>query len=592
MIHHSRNTAQKQWAETKVLTISGVVRVFNTKRKLLKTMDDYSKAWLLLLEYVEKMALSDTTEVSLAALKAMQEMIMSSSSDDHTSSPKASFTSTTLKDINWNLCWKAWLNIGTQKTKFVANADTATPSQANLLLTGYVKIFSSLFPRIRTQFRRADMESLGEVLLLCIQVPIEHDSGASAESLTPVHVAAMDCLQLAEEVALEGGNPTLAPAIFEFLFQVHTQALSLILHVCGITMCSLSLSLQVISLAFSPKQQQSHGHDQQQQRQQLTSGRFREKLSLLGEVAAERLGDFFLAAYPLLQQGPKRVHILATTVKVFRSPLRLKYRCFRDSNWRTSVNVLLKVLRTGIPLARSLEEEVKVTAEPFWEELAQVLEHFLFSESALEQRQEERMADEAVDCHIIELLREEVLPFPNAVAPSFIRKVVILLNRGSIHSSIQLSEDCSGSVGLREDFAKLCFETLLDFSLVRDEPCFEMEQSECSLTNRLAITSLLQRFQEVLVDAIDGEKLNRNIPLRRQKTSEIAFVLRAIATVVASMKKASNPQVDDQTWRQAIALYPYLVQCTETNSPQISASVKEALLQYHDLLKPYGYPLP
>ena len=72
MIHHSRNTAQKQWAETKVLTISGVVRVFNTKRNLLRSMGDYSKAWVLLLEYVEKMALSDTTEVSLAALKALQ----------------------------------------------------------------------------------------------------------------------------------------------------------------------------------------------------------------------------------------------------------------------------------------------------------------------------------------------------------------------------------------------------------------------------------------------------------------------------------------------------------------------------------------
>ena len=75
MIHHSRNTAQKQWAETKVLTISGVVRVFNTKRKLLRVMGDYSKAWVLLLEYVEKMALSDTSEVSLAALKALQVSI-------------------------------------------------------------------------------------------------------------------------------------------------------------------------------------------------------------------------------------------------------------------------------------------------------------------------------------------------------------------------------------------------------------------------------------------------------------------------------------------------------------------------------------
>lgn len=29
LIHHSRNTAQKQWAETQVLTLSGVCRVSN-----------------------------------------------------------------------------------------------------------------------------------------------------------------------------------------------------------------------------------------------------------------------------------------------------------------------------------------------------------------------------------------------------------------------------------------------------------------------------------------------------------------------------------------------------------------------------------
>lgn len=44
--------------------------------------------------------------------------------------------------------------------------------------------------------------------------------------------------------------------------------------------------------------------------------------------------------------------------------------------------------------------------------------------------------------------------------------------------------------------------------------------------------------------------------------------------------------VDRQTWEQAIALYPYLVQCTDTNSAQVGTSVKEALLQYHDLLQP------
>ena len=144
--------------------------------------------------------------------------------------------------------------------------------------------------------------------------------------------------------------------------------------------------------------------------------------------------------------------------------------------------------------------------------------------------------------------------------------------------------------------AKQCFETLLDFSLLRNEACPTVDAGdaadsssallESSLTNKLAITSLLQRFKEVLVDAIDGEKLNRNIPLQRQKTAEIAFVLRAIATVISSMKRASRLKVDKKTWQQVIALYPYLVKCTETNSIQVSSSVKDALMEYHELLQP------
>ena len=126
-----------------------------------------------------------------------------------------------------------------------------------------------------------------------------------------------------------------------------------------------------------------------------------------------------------------------------------QYACFKQSNWRVTINVLIKVLKEGIPLVRETPNAVELFSQ-FWSQLANVLEHFLFPESVQEQRQEDRMADEAVDCHIIELLREEVLPYPNAVPSSFITKIVVLLNKGSIHSSIQLNEECSGSVGLRE----------------------------------------------------------------------------------------------------------------------------------------------
>jgi hypothetical protein len=48
---------------------------------------------------------------------------------------------------------------------------------------------------------------------------------------------------------------------------------------------------------------------------------------------------------------------------------------------------------------------------------------------------EEIQADEAVDCQVIELLRDEVLPHSHAIPREFVLKVVVLLNKGSIHSA-------------------------------------------------------------------------------------------------------------------------------------------------------------
>lgn len=51
----------------------------------------------------------------------------------------------------------------------------------------------------------------------------------------------------------------------------------------------------------------------------------------------------------------------------------------------------------------------------FWTELGCVLEGFLFPDSVEDQKQEDRLADETIDIQIIQILREEVLPFPNLV---------------------------------------------------------------------------------------------------------------------------------------------------------------------------------
>ena len=54
--------------------------------------------------------------------------------------------------------------------------------------------------------------------------------------------------------------------------------------------------------------------------------------------------------------------------------------------------------------------------------------------------------------------------FPN----EFILKIMVILNKGSIHSATRAESDLNQNLdaNLRENFAKICFETLLQYSLL------------------------------------------------------------------------------------------------------------------------------
>lgn len=92
MIHHSRDTEFKQWAETTVKTLSGVVKIFNSQRGTLiglselfelktfqKTcvifLESFLEDWTRLLKYIERTTASDNSEMSLAAVKNFQELL-------------------------------------------------------------------------------------------------------------------------------------------------------------------------------------------------------------------------------------------------------------------------------------------------------------------------------------------------------------------------------------------------------------------------------------------------------------------------------------------------------------------------------------
>ncbi|XP_063995099.1 protein MON2 homolog [Diachasmimorpha longicaudata] len=633
LIHHSRNTAQKQWAETQVLTLSGVARVFNTKRQLLQTLGDFPRAWSLLLEFIEYSALSKNNEVSLAALKSFQEILYIQKNGNADNYPEGSSVSS--MESLWLVVWRVWLNIGMESSVLpslsqrdnsdaLINQQTAqnilvdsiqqpyVPSQA--FLSALIQIFPAIFQHIKDKFVSSDVEKLCTVLKHVVQVPVHGESTPYILPtvpdiiLTQLQDGVLHSMDLLKGEALSG-EPEKLNTMIGFIFLQLLEFSKLACHPPS----SMYGKLQIKT---------NYNMNQSQQMRSSSNEWITMNYVPFGEKALTMAVNLYekTSAEPVVIDEEILKHIIGA----LRIPLSMKYACPSPTTWKLAVTSLLTVLHVGLPLARKHQDKFQT----MWPVLADTLDEFLFPKSLsmikTERNLEEIQADEAVDCQIMELLRDQVLPHSQFIPQAFILRIVMLLNKGSIHSATSLhnssTNTTANSVGsgindfssatlnncetkLREEFAKTCFETLLQFSLVdglSDVTEFPMFQrainnatiGDCDdenggIAGRLAVTALLHRFQQVLYRYIEDDRKSGKCPLPRYRLSEISFVLKAVATLVVSLKKAPANKVEKSVWQQLIGLYPCLVECNlAAASPQVSRSLREALMQYYDLLRP------
>lgn len=78
----------------------------------------------------------------------------------------------------------------------------------------------------------------------------------------------------------------------------------------------------------------------------------------------------------------------------------------------------------------------------------------------------------------------------------------------------QLSAEAEIEVRMREDFSKVCFETLLQFSFSN-----KASTPQEGLISRMALAVLLQRSQDVLQRYVEDERLSGRCPLPRYVTA-------------------------------------------------------------------------
>lgn len=398
------------------------------------------------------------------------------------------------------------------------------------------------------RFTDQDLKQLCAVLMNAVAVPVHSDSTPyimstiSDSLLTPLHDGILECMEILRKEAITASSP-LQPMITS----IFSQLLNFSKFAC--------IPPTFDRLETRPLKS-NRSHHQHNQNHSSTVEWVSMNYIPFGEKALNVAIKLYLetATEATVVEG----RILLEIIETLKIPLAMKYKCMASSTWKLAINSLLSVLQVGLPVARK-----HPNPESFanvWPSLSDTLDKFLFPSSActIEDRGiDEIVLDETIDCQVIELLRDEILPFANEIPHQFILDIVVILNKGSIHSATTKNVGYDAELKLREEFAKTCFETLLQFSLLNDSNANgaivttddvqtngnssisdKNASGEGSIAGRLAISALLRRFEEVLKKFIDDERQSGKSALPKYRLSEISFVLKAIATLIISMKKA------------------------------------------------------
>ncbi|KAI2796229.1 Endocytosis and vacuole integrity protein [Blomia tropicalis] len=614
IIHYSRNTAFKQWCETQVLVLNGICRIICLKLDLFlqssaTQMNDNENMliniWSMFFDFLYTSAISTNSEVSISALKSFNEVVHFLNEYQKNKVESTEEVSKSLNPI-WKIVWKTWCNIGhnigpnkipmtnsdvikmngtvndeigeNMESQSVPQTPTQVlqqlPSQTFLCLL--TKPLLYLFPNISNTFTDSDFKSLSFVLQNAISTPFINDPsvynyGPSDQMLTQLQLDVMNVLEKIQEQIMS--NFSVLNHLLSLLFY---QYLALSLYAVNIIPPHLNIFISSqFQHRFLPGE--------------LTSFNTA-SFYIFGERALKNAFNMYQSTYK--EPTVIKCHILHSLIKAYKIPLCFKYSCPLQSTWKYTVNYFNKTLELGLPLARKHPNDFI----SIWADLALTFEGFLFpmNKPTTVQTLEEQQTDESLDVKVVEIIRDNIMVYAQQIPKEFLLQIVSILNRGSIHSpSITSPIESDGSRKLREDFARVCFQTLLQFSFFgpKGNPDLFIQPNKPSspehsigIVNKLAVASILKRFNDVIVKYVEDEQLCP-CPLPRHRLSEISFVLKALATLIISLKEAPSGSVEMSVWRQLIDLYPKIIDCTMSNSPQVNKSIREVLHEYAYLLK-------
>ncbi|KAG1571611.1 hypothetical protein G6F50_004463 [Rhizopus delemar] len=527
MLHHSRDTADKQWDETKVLILTGLSSIFHDFLKDLYQLEHFSRAFTLLLAHLEDSCLRSSQEVSLASIKSLKSIVDVSPEFEHT------------KELMplWRRTWGTWEVIGHGINKSATDKSSGSSLEHELqpltlslstssaapisddftqdTLTAYVSVFTDLHKLISDTLTLEDVGSLLDVLRNVLVYSTSPQYRPDIDHLSPLQEAVLEAVQ-----TLDMNMPGVSPLVIADLAEYMTLAF---------------LS------APEDKQSKDRGYIPPSQRKFSTV-----TYIALNKTCSQLVSELF----------KQHAHVLALyTEGVFERiigayglPMKLKYDCpppcrHNDDKtplWKLATDRLLDILVIGLEKLESFGEDVSL--ERFvgvWRTLVDILEGSLLSPSSPPESMkiEELDVDEHFDISVLNVIQNDIVIYMGQprVPIEVIQKLVNVIRESSRLYYIeeeekdeeQLSSDIVGTTGtivpvMKESFAYAAFMTL--FTL-----CSADKKDNQQVRKRIAkvtVPVLLERCETILRNYTADEPLLGRCPFPRVRKEEILFFLK------------------------------------------------------------------
>ncbi|KAK6139372.1 hypothetical protein DH2020_026880 [Rehmannia glutinosa] len=510
LIHHSRNTAQKQWDETLALMLGGITRILRSFFPFLRSLKDFQSGWESLLVFIKNSILNGSKEVALAAINCLQSTAVSHS-------PKGNLPITYIRSV---------LDIYESVLQKAPNSgDHVSDKVKQEILLGLGELYS----QAQGMFNNDMYKQLIMVVDSTIrEAKTTNNFEADYGHVPPVQRTILEIL------------PLLRPAAH--LSPMWILLLMKLLHYLP----AADPLLDDNEDCLKPVGNSNHipadmPHATSSTAQEKGEGFIlNNTYTLFAEKLVPVLVDLFLQA-PVIEK-----------CNVFPNVIQSLGRCMttrRDdpdgSLWRLAVHGFHRILiddvkklkpafGTDLPITRSSRIHV-------WKEVADVYELFLvghcgraLSSNALSAAA--RQTDESLEMNILEILGDKILRSDTDVPLDILQRLISTLDRCASRTCCLPLETVELMPSHCSRFSLTCLQKL--FSLSSSEISdWSLSRSEVS---KISIMTLMSRCDFILRKFLTDENDLGERSLPPARVEEVIFVLQELAQLVIHPETASS----------------------------------------------------